>query len=96
LPPPEACGDEALLAVRYRQQRLYPCLHPAISPHLPLQLQLRTPSGRENFQLDPSGNRFLPLEEELPWPEQAPGWQGRLHPSDVTIDLRLEDGPITS
>ncbi len=96
LPAPEASGDEALLAVRFRQQRLYPCLHPAIAPHLPLQLQLRTPSGRLNFQLDASGNRFVPLTEELAWPEQAPCWQGRLHPSDVTIDLRLEDGPITS
>jgi uncharacterized protein (DUF2126 family) len=96
LPPPEASGDTALLAVRFRQQRLYPCLHPAIAPHLPLQLQLRTPSGRYNFQLDASGNHFLPLADALPWPEQAPSWQGRLHPSDVTIDLRLEDGPITS
>ena len=28
------------VAVRYRLERLYPCLHPTIAPHLPLELAL--------------------------------------------------------
>jgi len=32
--------DEAPVAVRWRAQRLYPCLHPGIDPHDPLRLQL--------------------------------------------------------
>jgi uncharacterized protein (DUF2126 family) len=89
LPPPEADDQAALLAVRFRQQRLYPCLHPAITPHLPLLLQLRTPAGRETFRLDPAGATFLPEVEDPLWPEQAPAWAGRLHDDDVTVDLRL-------
>jgi uncharacterized protein (DUF2126 family) len=83
------------LAVRFRQQRLYPCLHPAIDPHLPLQLQVRSPGGRQSFQLNEAGDRFEPLAEEPNWPDQAPPWSGRLHADDATIDLRL-DGQITS
>ena len=96
LPPAEASGEEALLAVRFRQQRLYPCLHPAIEPHLPLQLQLRTPDERVSYQLDPEGARFEKLDQNLPWPEQASSWRGKQHPDDVTIDLRLEEEPVTS
>jgi uncharacterized protein (DUF2126 family) len=90
LPRAGAQGEEALLAVRFRQQRLYPCLHPAIDPHLPLQLQVRTPTGRRGFQLNEAGNRFEELTETLDWPETAPPWLGRQHPDDRTIDLRLD------
>jgi uncharacterized protein (DUF2126 family) len=90
LPPADAQGEDALLAVRFRQQRLYPCLHPAIDPHLPLQLQVRTPTGRRGFQLNEAGNRFEELSAPLDWPETAPPWQGRQHPDDRTIDLRLD------
>jgi hypothetical protein len=82
--------------VRFRQQRLYPCLHPAIDPHLPLQLQVRTPTGRRGFQLNEAGNRFEELSAPLDWPETAPSWQGRQHPDDRTIDLRLDWRPLTS
>ncbi|MEB3167511.1 MAG: transglutaminase family protein [Synechococcaceae cyanobacterium] len=87
----EGDGEDSLLAVRFRQQRLYPCLHPAIEPHLPLQLQVRSASGRRSFQLNDAGDRFLPLAEDPAWPDQAPPWSGRLQANDVTIDLRVED-----
>ena len=96
LPPAEAREEEALLAVRFRLQRLYPCLHPAIEPHRPLVLQLRTPAGRFSYQLDLNGTRFDPLAENPNWPEQAPVWRGKLYPDDVTVDLRLEEPLITS
>ncbi len=96
LPDPEARGEEGLLAVRFRQQRLYPCLHPAIAPHLPLVLQLRTDTEQACFQLNGSGSRFEPLAEPPAWPESAHAWGGRLHPDDITIDLRLQEEPITS
>jgi uncharacterized protein (DUF2126 family) len=90
LPPADAQGEDALLAVRFRQQRLYPCLHPAIEPHVPLQLQVRSPAGRRSFQLNEAGNRFEALDPQPDWPQAAAMWRGRQHPDDVTIDLRLE------
>jgi uncharacterized protein (DUF2126 family) len=89
LPAAAADGEEALLAVRFRQQRLYPCLHPAIEPHLPLQLQVRSGGGRRNFQLNEAGSRFEPLAEDPGWLAQAAPWNGRLDPEDATVDLRL-------
>lgn len=91
---------EGPLAVRYRQHRLYPCLHPAIAPHLPLQLELHTlqtsdsaspdsPSlPRARWQLlDPDG-AFQPADDQPPWPVQVEPW--RLAPgSGSTVDLRL-------
>lgn len=41
LPP-----DDQPLAVRYRQQRLYPCLHPGISPQVPLLLEVLEREGQ--------------------------------------------------
>ena len=35
-----AAGASQPVAVRYRLERLYPCLHPTIAPHLPLELAL--------------------------------------------------------
>jgi hypothetical protein len=85
-----------LLAVRFRHHRLYPCLHPALEPHLPLTLVLRSPEGDHSFQLRDEGLRFEPLTDEaaaLALAEanrEAPAWGGRRHAEDVTIDLRLE------
>jgi hypothetical protein len=59
-------------------------------------VQLRTPAGRFSYQLDLNGTRFDPLAENPNWPEQAPVWRGKLHPDDVTVDLRLEEPLITS
>ena len=88
---PEADGAGPPLAVRFRFQRLYPCLHPAIAPHMPLELLVRTPDGDRAFQLHPDGHRFDPAPEPLnrPMPD-APPWQGRQRPTDLTIDLRID------
>jgi uncharacterized protein (DUF2126 family) len=87
------------LAVRYRLQRLYPCLHPGIPPHWPLRLVVGGPSGVEAYELSDSGHRFLPVaplpgDPGEPVPDQA--WGGRDHPDAVTLDLRLEDLGLTS
>jgi uncharacterized protein (DUF2126 family) len=87
--PPDR--EAAPLAVRYRHQKLYPCLHPAIEPQLPLELLLEegsTPVAR--FLLEETEESFRPLEpprargaepEAAPWPPPA---EGR-----CTVDLRL-------
>ena len=88
--------QQAPLAVRYRHQRLYPCLHPAIAPQLPLRLQLITPNGTAHFQLTETASRFEPLAVDAdqargggdPGQSAAP-WSGRIRPQDVTLDLRL-------
>ncbi|WP_216912626.1 MULTISPECIES: transglutaminase family protein [unclassified Synechococcus] len=92
---PAADGADRPLAVRFRFQRLYPCLHPAIEPHMPLELIVRTPGGDRAFQLHPDGHRFdaapSPVAEPVP---DAPPWQGRQRPTDLTIDLRIAENQV--
>jgi uncharacterized protein (DUF2126 family) len=93
LPSAEAEGEGALLAVRFRQQRLYPCLHPAIAPHLHLLLEVRWGASSGAYRLDEEGRRFEPLSPPSPQTAGsgiAPPWQGRLHADAVTIDLRID------
>ncbi|MCX5967252.1 MAG: transglutaminase family protein [Cyanobacteria bacterium] len=80
------------LAVRYRHLRLYPCLHPAIAPQVPLQLEIRTANGCSRFQLEEQDLAFRAVEPDSPdWPSSVgPAWAGRQRPGDVTLDLRLE------
>ena len=88
-----------LLAVRYRLQRLYPCLHPGIAPDWPLRLVVGTPTGVEAYSLTATGERFLPvaLEPSDPRsPDDAMPWQGRERPDAITLDLRLEALGLTS
>jgi uncharacterized protein (DUF2126 family) len=92
--PPAAGAEPPVLAVRYRLLRLYPCLHPAIAPHMPLELRLLTPGGELGFRLHDDGHRFEP--SAAPSCTAAPSgdagmspWQGRRRPTDHTIDLRL-------
>jgi hypothetical protein len=88
--------SKGLLAVRLRHHRLYPCLHPAIEPHLPLTLVLKTPEGDQAFRIGEQGTHFETLAGEEKAAainetrEESPPWKGRRHPEDVTIDLRLE------
>ena len=88
--------EPPLLAVRYRHQRLYPCLHPAIEPQLPLRLELHTPGGVARFQLTDVDTHFQPWTgsdhaqwQDGPAEQTAPPWSGRIRPGDVTLDLRL-------
>jgi uncharacterized protein (DUF2126 family) len=92
LPLPPADGEESpVLAVRYRFQRLYPCLHPAIAPHLPLEVLLLTPAGEIGFRLHEDGHRFdACAAPTIPEDPEACPWQGRRRPTDRTIDLRID------
>ena len=92
LPLPHPIGEPPpLLAVRFRFQRLYPCLHPAIAPHMPLELLLLTPGGEVGFRLHDDGHRFdaCPAGQAGATAGARP-WQERRRPSDHTIDLRLD------
>jgi len=80
--------DGSPLAVRYRLQRLYPCLHPAIAPHLPLILSLHSDGAGRAFQLNQEGTAFLAASEAAADPQGEPWW-GRRWSDDTTIDLRL-------
>ncbi|MFM7268451.1 MAG: transglutaminase family protein, partial [Cyanobium sp.] len=85
-------GEGEPLAVRYRLQRLYPCLHPAIAPHWPLQLDLQGPEGAEVYVLNGEGTRFEAAPGSSSEPHTGLAWSGRRRPGEVTIDLRLEEG----
>lgn len=85
-------GEGEPLAVRYRLQRLYPCLHPAIAPHLPLQLSLHGPEPGEVLALNGEGTRFESTAETPAELQSGKPWRGRRRPGEVTIDLRLVDG----
>lgn len=98
--------EEPVLALRYRRHRLYPCLHPAIAPQLPLELVLATPAGCHRFQLQGSDHEFQPLASADPPagdggatgadPTPVDLWGRRHRPDDVTIDLRLAPTPIAT
>jgi uncharacterized protein (DUF2126 family) len=89
----------SLLAVRYRLQRLYPCLHPGIAPDWPLRLLVGSAAGVEAYVLSATGERFLPVDLEpsdLRSPSATPAWEGRERPDAITLDLRLEALNLTS
>ena len=48
-------GASQPVAVRYRLERLYPCLHPTIAPHLPLELAMVARSDNGSGQGGGSG-----------------------------------------
>ena len=94
LPLADLPRDAPLLAVRYRHQRLYPCLHPALEPQLPLRLELHTPGAVQRFQLSEADSCFKLLAEpghpkHSSAEREVPAWSGRIRPGDVTLDLRL-------
>jgi uncharacterized protein (DUF2126 family) len=86
--PLELPADGGALSVRYRLQRLYPCLHPAIAPHLPLVLSVHGSTKGQAFQLNPEGTALLAETEAIANPQGQP-WRGRRRNGDATIDLRL-------
>lgn len=86
---------EQPLAVRFRQEALFPCLHPLLAPQVPLTLQVQERPGGSvvaGWQLNHESNGFEPLTESGP---ESPGtgaemtpWRGaREH--DATVDLRF-------
>ena len=87
------------VAVRWREQRLYPCLHPGIPPQGPLLLELeprRTGGDRQplgpRWQLPSGAARFEPLSPASP--AGSPSAEGPASPDPwptgggSTIDLR--------
>jgi uncharacterized protein (DUF2126 family) len=88
------------VAVRWREQRLYPCLHPGIPPQGPLELVLEprsiseaAPGPIQRWQLPAGAARFAPLSPESP-SDQAASGEGPASQSPwptgggCTIDLR--------
>jgi len=87
----ELAKTPEVLAVRYRQQRLYPCLHPAIEPHWPLNVVVSGPGGDQYFALRQDGLEFVESDPPSPLPQicYSNPWQGRRRSDAVTVDLRL-------
>jgi uncharacterized protein (DUF2126 family) len=77
------------LAVRYRLQRLYPCLHPSIAPHLPLVLTLHGDGAGRAFLLNQEGTAFVAKTAAAAAQLEGQPWRGRRRDGDTTIDLRL-------
>jgi uncharacterized protein (DUF2126 family) len=95
-PLPLGSGTDQPLAVRYRLEQLYPCLHPCIPAQVPLLLDLQPSEEHRDgplacWQLDHESTGFVPVteaaarvrpkEQALPW--RAAGEHG------CTVDLRL-------
>jgi uncharacterized protein (DUF2126 family) len=88
------------VAVRYRQEALYPCLHPCIPNHVPLDLRLidrdqdqaiaqwtlvNEAAGFERTAGESSGLASNPTDPNTPKPSP---WRGAW-PGACTVDLRL-------
>ena len=84
------------VAVRYRQEALFPCLHPCLAPQVPLRLELLERSSAQPlaaWRLESESRGFEPLTGEdnlrpAPAATQAALQGEREH--DCTLDLRLE------
>jgi uncharacterized protein (DUF2126 family) len=91
--PLPAAGEVDPLGVRYRQERLYPCLHPVLAPDVPLQLDLLTtgshPAVLQSWVLHSDAEGFIASPPGALAPgHQAQPWQGAW-PEATTVDLRL-------
>jgi uncharacterized protein (DUF2126 family) len=97
---PLALSANQPVAVRYRQEALYPCLHPCIANHIPLDLQLidrhqgrpiaqwtlpNEATGFESQALEPSAMTSALSSPNAPEPSP---WRGA-RPGACTVDLRL-------
>ena len=89
-PLPLPANDQPL-AVRYRQQRLYPCLHPGIAPQLPLLLELLDDGDAAIacWRIDGEGAAACAAAEAtaLGSASSSAAWQP-LQPGLCSIDLR--------
>ncbi len=94
-PLPWPKGSHQLLAVRFRQEALFPCLHPCLPPDVPLLLELRaagSPTIQARWQLECESSGFEPLTDPSPAaaeirPDAQPLRGAGEHCS--TVDLRL-------
>ncbi len=90
LPLPSEPGPEQPVAVRYRQDALFPCLHPCLPAHVPLQLDLVPhggAAGGRSWLLNTEAEGFI----ELP-PGPALAAEDPLRgasPGACCLDLRL-------
>jgi len=96
-PLPLEAQSEQPLAVRYRLEQLYPCLHPCIPAQVPLLLELRPAEDGAaipltRWQLEQESVGFVPVTEAR---DAASPQQRHLHPWQTagehccTVDLRL-------
>ena len=90
LPLPSNHGPAQPVAVRYRQDALFPCLHPCLPAHVPLQLDLVPhggAAGGRSWLLNTEAEGFLELP---PGPALAAGDPLRgAGPGACSLDLRL-------
>jgi uncharacterized protein (DUF2126 family) len=83
---PELSGCR-IAGLRYRHSRLYPALHPGMSPQLPLRIQFDGPNAQSVFELAESSHHFQLSVTSEPPPAGPPC--RTLVPGDLTHDLRL-------
>jgi uncharacterized protein (DUF2126 family) len=95
-PLPLGSQSDQPLAVRYRLEQLYPCLHPCIPAQVPLLLNLQPAEGGEDrplglWQLEQESSGFVPVAEEdariRPQRKTLP-WRTAVE-HGCTVDLRL-------
>jgi hypothetical protein len=83
------------VAVRYRQEALFPCLHPCLPVQVPLALTLLPDEGNEpvqRWQLLTESGGFEPLTAEAPAGDPGNSGNRPLQASTTagcTLDLRL-------
>ena len=89
LPAPEEQGP---LAVRYRQEALFPCLHPCLPEDVPLELELSDAASGTRLQawrLEQEEQGFEPIAVEPGGPRRkGPSLRGP-EPDSCSLDLRL-------
>lgn len=75
-----------VIGVRFRQCRLFPCLHPSLPAQWPLCLDIRNNSLMNSFQWQELDQSFRSVQKAHPInPQQLTGWQ----PDELCINLRL-------
>lgn len=78
--------------LRYRRSCLYPCMHPGIPPHLPLEVVItdkKSTTPVRVFQMAVGATKFRSTPNGMP-PSVSPPCRG-MHEQSVTVDLRLLD-----
>lgn len=92
LRPLGEAGGMRVSGVRFRRSCLYPCMHPGIPPHLPLEVVI-TKKGTRNpvkcYRMGEGEIAFHPCKD--PQPLRPDGPCRGMHARSVTVDLRLQD-----